>query len=269
MLPEPPVAMTIVGLEDRVVEDPALEMKLCVAAIPAMLALGVLFHFLTPGLQRVVFGMPIHELGHAITAWFCGYAAMPTLWKTLIADERGWMMPLLLAGALGYMMVKAYLANRMYLVAFGAVLLAVQGVGTFYLRAATAEMLFAFGGDAMGMVLATVLMATFFFGKRTQLYKGSVRWGFLAIGAAAFTDMFATWWKSRNDWNAIPFGEIEGVGLSDAARLVQWHGWNNDQLVKRYLLVGAGCMLALALVYAWGVWHAWRKAEEDRGQSPN
>ena len=67
--------------------------------------------------------------------------------------------------------------------------------------------------DGVGMVLASALMATFFFGKRTQLYQGWLRWGFLAIGAAAFTDMFATWWKAQSDTAAIPFGEIEGVGL--------------------------------------------------------
>ena len=43
------------------VEDPALEWKLCAAAIPAALALGLAFHAMTPGLQRIFFGMPMPE----------------------------------------------------------------------------------------------------------------------------------------------------------------------------------------------------------------
>jgi hypothetical protein len=258
-VPEPAIAATLVGMEARAVEDPALEFKLCVAAIPAALLLGLAFHLMTPGLQRIFFGMPVHELGHAVSAWFCGYAALPTLWRTFIAEERGWLTPLVLAGALGTMMWRAYLAEKHYLVVLGAALLVVQGLGTFYIRETTAHALFSFGGDGVGMVIATALMATFFFGKRTQLYKGWLRWGFLAIGAAAFSDMFATWCKALSDTGAIPFGEIEGVGLSDSARLVEDWGWRASDMVRRYVTVGLACLAALALVYAWGVRQAWRE----------
>src|SRR5689334_10047930 len=47
------------------IDDPALEWKFCVGALPAMLLLGVAFHFFTPFLQRTFLAMPIHELGHA------------------------------------------------------------------------------------------------------------------------------------------------------------------------------------------------------------
>jgi hypothetical protein len=248
-----PVAATIVGMEDRAVDDPALEFKLCVAAIPVALALGVAFHILTPSLQRIFLAMPIHELGHAVTAWFCGYFAVPTLWRTLIPEERGFVAPVLLAVALGFLIYRAYMAEKIYLIVLGAVLLVVQGAGTFLIREQDAEMLFTFGGDGMGMVLATALMCTFFFGKRTQLYRGWLRWGFLAIGAAAFVDMFATWVAGE-----IPFGEIEGVGLSDPMRLVEEHGWTTAAMVRRYVTVGVACLAALVLVYAWGVRLAWR-----------
>ena len=260
-LPQPEV--TIV-LQDRPVDDPVLEFKLCVAAIPAALLLGALFHYLTPGLQRIVFGMPLHELGHAVAAWFCGHWAIPTLWKTLVAEERGIVMPLILAGALAFMMFSAYKAEKIYLVVLGAVLLAVQAFGTFYIRDVTAEMVFTFGGDGIGMVLAVMLMATFFFGKRTQLYTGWLRWGFLVIGAAAFSDMFATWWASRTDIGKIPYGEIEGVGLSDPMKLLEEHGWEIADIVRRYVATGVAALAGLAAVYAWGVARARRKAMESR-----
>jgi hypothetical protein len=137
----------------------------------------------------------------------------------------------------------------------GGLLLVVQAFGTLYIKPATAEMVFTFGGDGIGMVIATALMCVFFFGKRTQLSRGSLRWGFLVIGAAAFVDMFATWWTG-----AVPYGEIEGVGLSDPARLVEEWGWTVKDMVRRYVTVGLACLAALAAVYAWGVRTARRKA---------
>lgn len=247
---------------DRPVEDPLWEFKLCVAALPAMLLLALLFHFLTPGVQRIALGMPVHELGHAVAAWFTGFWAIPTLWKTLVPEERSLIAPLLLAGAIGWMMWSAWRAEKAYLVALGVVLLVVQAVGTFGLREDKAVAIYTFGGDGIGMVLATLLMASFFFGKRSQLYRGSLRWGFLAIGAAAFVDMFATWLAALRDRNDIPIGEIEGVGLSDAARLLGEHLWDERALVHRFVTVGVLCLIALALVYAWGVRLAWKKARE-------
>src|SRR5438067_1134156 len=167
---------------------------------------------------------------------------------------------LILAGALGYGMYKAWLAEKpAYLVLLGAVLL-VQGFGTLYVSENTAEMLFTFGGDGMGMVLAAALMASFFFGKRTELYKGWLRWGFLLIGAAAFADMFGTWWVAQSNADVIPFGENEGSGLSDAMTLLEEYRWPTQTIVRRYVLVGVCSLVALALVYAWGVLRARRKA---------
>ena len=261
--PEPKATPVFRGIDEQAVEDPALEFKLCVAAVPAALALGVFFHLITPGLQRIVFGMPVHELGHAVSAWFTGFWAIPTLWKTIIPDERGVVAPVLLAAAIGWAMFAGWRAERMYVVALGVVLLALQGYGTFVVKQSTAIAIYTFGGDGVGMVLAAALMATFFFGKRSQLYKGGVRWGLLVIGAAAFTDMYAVWLKAMGDYKSIPIGEIEGVGLSDAARLLGEHFWSEREVVRRFVGIGTLSLFGLTAVYAWGVRRAWMKARES------
>jgi hypothetical protein len=53
-------------------EDRALEKKLCIIIIPAMLVASLLVQLsdLFVSLQRIAFGMPTHELGHATAAWF-------------------------------------------------------------------------------------------------------------------------------------------------------------------------------------------------------
>ena len=260
--PQKPITAVLVGAEHVAVGDPRLEWQLSIAAIPAALLLGLLFHLLTPGLQRIFFGMPVHELGHAVTAWLCGYFAIPTLWKTLVPESRGVVAPLVLVGALFFGMYRAYLAEKPGYIALLAIVLVVQACGTLLISELTAEMLFTFGGDAMGMVLAAALMASFFFGKRTRLYKESLRWGFLVIGAAAFVDMFATWFAALWNVDVIPFGENEGSGLSDPLKLLEEHGWRTGTMVRRYVAVGVCALAGLAAVYVWGVRRARRKALE-------
>jgi hypothetical protein len=247
---------------EREVDDPKLELKFCLAAIPAMLALGVVFHLFMPFLQRTFLTMPVHELGHSSVAWLCGFWSIPTLWKAITSDTRGFLMPVVILGGAGFLIWRAWLAENWGLVALGALIVVLQLWGTLMIKADTARMLIVFGGDGMGMVIATLLMASFFFGKGTQLYKGSLRWGFCAIGAAAFVDIFSLWWATRSDKGRIPFGEQEGTGLSDATKLVDDFGWTIDQLVNRHVTLGVACLMALAAVYAWGVWRAWQAAQQ-------
>lgn len=252
--------------EWKQVDDPELEWKFCLAGIPVALSLAVAFNAsgLGGALQRIFLTMPVHEFGHAVTAWFCGFDAIPTLWKTVVFGEtRGLVAPLALFGALGYMVYRAHGAGRRPLVYAGGALIVLQAIGTFGIEPDTALMLIAFGGDGAGMILAALLMGCFFFGKNTQLYKGSVRWGLVVIGAAAFVDMFATWVRARRNDQDIPYGTTGGMA-SDAMTLIDGYGWTAQALVNRYFLLGVCCLIALALVYAWGVWRARSEIEARR-----
>jgi hypothetical protein len=251
--------------EWKEVADAQLEWKFCVGAIPITLCIAIAFHAsgLGSALQRIFLTMPVHEFGHAVTAWFCGFTAIPTLWKTLIPETRGFIAPLVLFGALGYMTCRAYTTHKKSLMYAAGALILLQAIGTIGIKQETALMWISFGGDGTGMILATLLMGSFYFGKRTQLYKGSLRWGFVVIGAAAFVDIYATWWKSRKDESAIPYGTTGGMA-TDAMTLVDAYGWTLQTLVNRYVVLGVCCLIALALVYAWGVWRAKSEMETRR-----
>ena len=260
-----PLIYTEAPAEWQPVSDPLLEWKFCMAAIPLAMVAAMLFHASGMGamLQRIFLTMPVHEFGHAVTAWFCGYSAVPTLWKTLIPETRGLIAPITLACAISYLMFRGYQLHRRSLLCTGNALLALQGIGTLVIKPDTANMLITFGGDGMGMILSILLMSSFFFGKHTQLYKGSLRWGFVVIGATAFVDIYATWWKARRDDNAIPYGTMDGMA-SDSMKLVEAHGWTLQTLVQRYVVLGVCCLIVLALVYAWGVWRAKSELEARR-----
>jgi hypothetical protein len=251
--------------EWKEVSDAELEWKFCIGAIPITLCIALAFQVsgLGSALQRIFLTMPVHEFGHAVTAWFCGFTAIPTLWKTLIPETRGFVAPLALFGALGYLTYRAHGANRLPYMYAGIGLILLQAIGTVGIKQDTARMMITFGGDGTGMILATLLMGSFFFGKRTPLYKGSLRWGFMVIGAAAFVDIYATWWRSRKDHSAIPYGTT-GDMATDSMTLVDVYGWSLQTLVQRYVVLGVCCLLALALVYAWGVWRAKSEVEARR-----
>lgn len=236
-------------------EDLNLELRLRVAALPAALLIAFLCQA-SPGLhrlQRVFLSMMIHELGHAVTAWLCGFAALPSLWFTRVAEQRGLVTPILVAAGLAAICYHGCRARQPGLVVLGAALFLAQAVGTVVLSPRTARSLITFGGDGGGMVLGAALMATFFFGRDTQIYKGWLRWGFLVIGSAAFADCFTTWWIARRRPDVIPFGENEGVGPSDPSVLVDVYGWTEKALVYRYVNLGLLCLLVLAGVWIYGV----------------
>ncbi|RYZ35254.1 MAG: hypothetical protein EOO71_36145 [Myxococcaceae bacterium] len=218
------------------------------------------------GFLRIFLTMPLHELGHAVTAWFCGFSATPSLWVTSVSEERSVFIPLALAGLLAALTYQGWKRRQWMWLGAGAVLLLAQAVGTLGLDRMQGQALFTFGGDAGMMVLGTLLMATFYVPPEHYLRKHALRWGFIVIGAAAFMDGFEQWWAALSHVERIPFGTIEGVGLSDPSKLVQTHGWNISHLIRRYVALGIGCLVALGLLYLGALW---RVRGALRGASTN
>ena len=232
-------------------EDGPPEWTLRAAAIPAAIGLAFVFSAWQTGhwLQRTFLSMMVHELGHAVTAWWCGFAAFPTLWKTLIPETRSAVVELAVLGLEVWIFVRAWRTQRAAWMLIGLALAVMQFIGTLGIPVARAQEAITFGGDAGAMVLGTLLMLTFFVGPDSRLRTHQLRWGFLVIGAAALVDTFGTWWAARSDPDVIPFGEIEGVGLSDPSKLDEVYGWSTPQLVHRHLSVGVACFVVLAAAW--------------------
>lgn len=133
-----------------------------------------------------------------------------------------------------------------------------QFIGTLGTSVDHAREAITFGGDAGAMVLGTLLILTFFAGPGSRLRTNQLRWGFLVIGTAALVDTFATWMSARTNPDVIPFGEIEGVGLSDPSKLDELYGWTTHQIVYRYLDVGVACLVALTAAWLYFTYAARR-----------
>jgi hypothetical protein len=208
---------------------------------------------------RIFFSMLQHESGHALTAWLCGFGAFPMLWVTPHSESRMIGVTVLLAAALAALTWWTWRTERRgWSLVCGAVLL-LQLALTFGLKPRAAEALIVFGGDAGCFVFGAALMSTFLVDRESRLATTSLRWGFLVIGAFGFADAGATWWAARTDSDAIPFGEIEGVGLSDPSRLTETFGWTTHQMVSRYLAVAGLSLAVLAILYVRSVMRAREK----------
>lgn len=229
--------------------EPALEWKIRAAAIPGALLVALAF-FLSPvghAVQRTFLTMIPHELGHATTGWLFGYAAVPGLWKTLLPEHRSALVTIVLALGLAAIAYRAWRAERLVVVMFAAL----GGAAVFVATTSsvpTAHTAFTFGGDAGALVIGTAAMLAFFV---PRARTGGLRWGVLAIGAATYVDVAMSWWQARRDSNAIPYGVIEGVGLSDPTKLVEVHGWSEPQMIARYLGLAGACLATTLVVWAW------------------
>ena len=239
-------------------EDAHRELLYRVFALPAALIGAHILVGIAPGTVRML-SMWIHECGHAVTAWLCGFPAFPGPWFTPIDPERSPALTVMFVGLIGFGGFRAWKKRRWGLVVSGGAVLIVQFIFTARLYSDQAQQLIIFGGDAGCFVLGGVVIATFYASRESAIYQNSLRWGFLVIGALAYMDAFAVW---SHGLESIPFGENEN-GLSDPSVLTELYGWSVKQLVDRYYHLAIFCLMALAVVYAFGLATAlreWRRS---------
>ncbi len=243
-------------------DDAQLELRLRIWAIPVALLVAFGLVATGPGhfLLRVFFSMWVHELGHAATAWLCGYLAFPGPWLTPVAARQSLVFEVLVLAALAFGAFRAAQNDHPALARALAFLAALQLGCAAFLSEPRARQLIYFMGDGGALVLGTLLMLTVYAREGSALHRGWLRWGFLAIGAAAFADVFSLWWGARRNYDLIPFGMNEGAGLSDPSVLSDQYGWSADLLVHRYLLLGCACLALLACGWTLGFLRARRAA---------
>jgi len=229
-------------------KEAATEFKYRLLALPLALLVARLVAGTSLRVAAGMLAMVLHESGHAITAWLAGRWAVPMLWVTMHGEERSWSIVLFLTTAIIFGGFLAWKMEHWGWVCVAGALLILQ---ITILSAHHDEALIVFFGDGGAMVLATILMATFYAPHESALCQNwGLRWGLLVIGALTFMHVYCLW---SGPFENIPFGEIEGVNLSDPSLLTQMYGWNVAQMIDRYLLLAKVCFVALFGLYVWGL----------------
>ncbi len=225
-------------------ETTSHERLIRVVAIPAALLLARFLVRTSPGTVRMI-TMWVHESGHAVTAWLCGFPAFPGPWATAVAPERSLLFTLMLVAALAVGAYRGWQLRRgFWALAAGGTLLLVLFC-TVRINHVNARQLITFGGDAGCFVLGTLMMLTVYAREDHPIRQNQIRWALLVIGALAFMDAYTVW---SGPIDALPFGEDEH-GISDPSVLTEMDGWNVLMLIRRYLGVARGCLTVLAVVY--------------------
>jgi len=238
--------------------DALRELKYRIFALPLALLLARLVAGTGLRLAAGMLAMVMHESGHAITAWLTGRWAVPLPWVTPHGQERSWLIVVIVTGVILFGGYLAWQAERLGWLFAAAALLVLQ----FIALTQPAGALIIFFGDGGALVLATLLMAAFYAPRESPLVKNwGLRWGLLVIGALGFLHVFLLWKGPLED---LPFGEIEGVNLSDPSLLTEMYGWSVLQMVDRYVRLGTGCLVALLALYVWGLVSAYRKIPPNR-----
>jgi hypothetical protein len=234
--------------EPAISRDEALrELKRRILALPLALLAARLVAGTGLRLAAGMLAMVLHESGHAITAWLTGRWAVPLLWVTPHGQERSWVIVVLLTVAIGFVGYLAWQAERPGWLFAAAAALLLQLIAL----SQPAGALIVFFGDGGALLLATILMAAFYAPRESALRRSwGLRWGLLVIGALSFMHVFLMWKGPMED---LPFGEIEGVNLSDPSQLTELYGWSVLQMVDRYVHLGIGCLVALLALYVWGL----------------
>jgi hypothetical protein len=232
---------------DAIRKAAAAEFKYRLLALPLSLLVarwltGTGFNFVAGML-----GMLVHEPGHAVTAWLAGRWAIPTLWVTPMGETRLWWVVILVTGVIFFGGFQALRAQRWGFFGLAVALLVLQ----MYLLSVPPGAWIIFGGEGGAMVLSTILMAMFYARRDGVLRKtGALRWGLLIIGTLAFMHTYRLW---SGPVENIPFGEIEGVNLSDPSLLTELYGWTVFQMMDRYLLLAKLCFTAMGAMYLGGL----------------
>ena len=218
------------------------------AALPGALVFAWIAVKMSPGLVRLI-TMWVHETGHAVTAWLCGYQAFPGPWFTPVNEERSLLFSLTVAGLVVASGYRAWQLQRTFWIAAAAIALALMLFGTLGLSSSSAQQLIIFFGDGGCLVLGALLMFTMY-APSDALRKNQVRWGLLIIGALAFMDALTIWMGPTDQ---LPFGENDN-GLSDPSVLTEQYSWTLQLLVDRYRQLSYVCLAAIAVVYLSGLW---------------
>jgi hypothetical protein len=205
--------------------------------------------------------IPIHELGHAVTAWMLGHfaipigAIVPTAGMTIGGRESHWWMYVLLFSALSYLTYNSYNKKVPFLLALSIIIAFLSVYLSIKLNPDQQNTLIAFGGIGGEFLLSTVLILSFYHPLFEKMRWDFFRYPFFIMGCFCFVEACTVWWNIKSRLSKIPYGSgisAEGAADSDGDmnKLVA-AGWTEEYIISKYILLAKICCTIILIQYVY------------------
>jgi hypothetical protein len=221
-------------------------------ALPSAFLLSAIFHWL--GLDLLLFGMRlwIHEVGHAMVAWFSGRAATPLPFGwTNVNPDRSPMVYLCFLTLWGLLFYTGWQEWKRLSIGIAVVAAIVQFGMTWFMSQDMFEMWLAFGGIGGEFYVSTLLVIGFYIPLPDRWRWDFWRYPALFMGASTFFNTFSFWHQVKRGMVDIPWGSLLGGGGDAGGDMNQLHdiGWSDGQIINTYMAIGQVCLWLTIGVY--------------------
>lgn len=240
--------------------QPKAGLKIILLSLPVCFLIAILANSvgITHLLGWYFITIPIHEMGHALSAWLGGRPALPLgaiipmAGVTMIAQERSLAFRVFEVLILSYLGSKAiYKKNQVWVFLIS---LYVFGFALMNLLVSESQlgMIITMGGVAGEFVLSTFMVISFYY----DLGK-SIRWDFfrffiLLAGSFGFTSTAMLWDKIARGSANLPLGSfLNGPGdeSGDIDKLIMTYGWMPRGVVGFFQSLSLICLVVIFLHY--------------------
>ncbi|MER3434219.1 MAG: hypothetical protein C4288_12525 [Leptolyngbya sp. ERB_1_1] len=207
------------------------------------------------GFARVLFPLQIwvHEVGHAMVAWFSGRRAIPLPFGwTNFQPERSLFVYFGILLLFGLLFRAGWKEKKRSTMLFAIACAILQFAMTWIQSADQFEMWFSFGGIGGEFYLSALMIAGFYFQMPNYWRWDFWRYPFIVVGANTFWASFSRWQEIKKGTESIPWGTLlfgEGDSGGDMNQLSQVYDWSDQKIITTYNTLGNACLIVLISLY--------------------
>ncbi|WP_157772328.1 hypothetical protein [Lacunisphaera limnophila] len=221
---------------------------------PLLLAVTWLITISPLGFFLKGFHVWMHEFGHAVPAWLCGFRATPLPFGwTPVEPEYSHFVYWGLLLLFGLLFGAGLLERKVWAMIAAVGLAGLQYYMTWRMPEHRQEFWWsAFGGVGGEFVLSTLCMLFFWVQLPEKFRWGGCRYVFFFIGATTLIAIWVRWGDVYRGIEEIPFGSMingEDDEGGDMNKLMDGYGWKKAEIRRNYYVLGKWCWVALGLMW--------------------
>lgn len=231
-------------------------------ALPIAFLVSLCLHWSKLDLLLLGVRIWIHEVGHAVVAWFSGRKATPLPFGwTNIDLERSIFTYICFLALWGLLFYSGWKERKRWTMGIAIAAALVQLGMTWLMPVDKFEMWLAFGGVGGEFYLSTWLVVAFYLPLPARWRWEFWRYPALFMGASTFVNAMSFWHQVKRGSAEIPWGTmLNGSGDSGGdMNQLRDCGWSDGQIVNTYIALGHLCLWVTIGIYVFRAISSYRK----------